>query len=131
MMQKPTEETIQKIDFVIQGLENGRFTELAKQIEFHEKLKGSATPDYFGSLIDALEVAESDIIMLQSQMSVVEAENNKQRQQLIDLEYKNNCLETDIKELGKMIKYLLDPKPLEKSYELGSFNTWLTNKSIY
>jgi len=131
MMQKPTEETIQKIDFVIQGLENGRFTELAKQIEFHEKLKGSATPDYFGSLIDALEVAESDIVMLRSQVAKLEAETTQQRQQLIDSGYKTDCLEGDIKELGKMIKYLLEPKPLEKSYELGQFSSWLTNRAIY
>lgn len=40
---KPSDETLEKIDFVIQGLENGLFKDLSKKIDFHQKLKDGRT----------------------------------------------------------------------------------------
>lgn len=121
---KPSNETIKQIDFVIQGLENGKYKELAKEVEFHQKLKGKTDPNYFRSLIDALETAQYDINNLEqlTQQLKTDLENRRVVSQ---------THEADIKLLGKAIKYLMSPDPLTKSYDLSEINNWLSNKAIY
>ena len=131
LMKKPSDETLKHIDFVIQGIENGKYKELAKEVEFHQKLKGEDDPNYFQSLIFALEAAQIDITKLEQQ---AEQHDIDMKQAKIDLEteYQNvRTLETDVATIGKAVKYLMQPDPLNKSYELTEINNWMSNKGIY
>lgn len=130
-MTKPSDETLKQIDFVIQGLENGKYKELAKEVEFHQKLKGEADPSYFQSLIIALETAQIDITRLEQQTRQLETDLYQTKQDLNDEYTKTLTRDIDIKVLGKAIKYLMAPDPLGKNYDLSEINNWLSNKSIY
>jgi len=131
IMIRPSDETLQKIDFVIQGLENGKYTELAKQVEFHQKLKGENDPSYFQSLINALEAAQIDIVKLEQQTMQQERTLMNAQSDLMNAEQKLRDQDTDIKTLGKAIRYLMAPDPITKNYELTEISNWLTNKAIY
>ncbi len=131
LMKKPSDETLKHIDFVIQGIENGKYKELAKEVEFHQKLKGEDDPNYFQSLIFALEAAQIDITKLEN---LTIQQDNDIRQAKIDLEteyQKVQTLENDVKVIAKGIKYLMNPEPLEKNYELNEISNWMSNKGIY
>ena len=131
LMDKPSDETIKQIDFVIQGLENGKYKELAKEVEFHQKLKGADDPNCFQSLIFALEAAQIDITKLEQQTQQQQDAITMLKGSVADEQYKTQQLETDVKTLGKAILYLMSPDPLNKSYDLSEINNWLSNKSIY
>jgi len=130
-IKRPTDETIQQIDFVIQGLENGKYKELAKEVEFHQKLKGEDAPDFLYSLFHALEEAQIEIIKLQHLTTEQDKAINDFRNRISDLEVAKQTNDIDIQEIGKGIKYAIDPAPLEKGYELNQFGNWLGNKGIY
>ena len=131
VIKKPTDETIQQIDFVIQGLENGRYKELAKEVEFHQKLKGMDAPEYFQSLIFALEAAQNDIMELERKVLLLETDLMTTKQDLTNEQSKTMQHDTDILQLAKAVKYLMAPNPLDKAYDLQEINNWLNTKSIY
>lgn len=130
-IQRPTDETIQQIDFVIQGLENGKYKELAKEVEFHQKLKGEDAPSFLSSILVALEDAQFEIINLTEQNQLARQDINDLMLRLNDLETAKQTNQTDIQTIGKGIKYLMSPDPLDKIYDLQEINSWLDTKSIY
>ena len=130
-IQRPTDETIQQIDFVIQGLENGKYKELAKEVEFHQKLKGKDAPSFLSSILVALEDAQFEIINLTEQNQLVKQDINDLMLRLNNLETAKQINDTDIQTIGKGIKYLMTPNPLDKAYDLQDINNWLSTKSIY
>jgi hypothetical protein len=130
-MKKPSNETLQQIDFVIQGLENGKYKELAKEVEFHQKLKGDDDPNYIQSLIHALEAAQIDIVKLTQLTDQQHTDIVDLRNRIVDLEDRERTNQSDISTLGKGMKYAIDPSPLDKNYELNEISNWLTNKGIY
>lgn len=131
MIKRPTDETIQQIDFVIQGLENGKYKEIPKAVEFHQKLKGADAPDFLFSLINALEAAQIDIVKLTQLTDTQHADIIDLRNRIIDLEANEQTTKTDIVTIGKGIKYAIAPDPLDKTYELQEVSNWLSNKGIY
>ena len=130
-IERPTDETIQQIDFVIQGLENGKYKELAKEVEFHQKLKGADAPSFLLSILVALEEAQIEIIKLQLKTDQQNTDIDELTQRINDLEVHKNTTTTDVMTIGKGIKYAISPDPLDKAYELQEINQWLNNKSIY
>lgn len=130
-IQRPTDETIQQIDFVIQGLENGKYKELAKEVEFHQKLKGKDAPSFLSSILVALEDAQFEIINLTEQNQLVKQDISDLMLRLNNLETAKQINDTDIQTIGKGIKYLMAPNPLDKAYDLQDINNWLGTKSIY
>jgi len=130
-IKRPTDETIQQIDFVIQGLENGKYKELAREVEFHQKLKGKDAPSFLLSILVALEEAQTEITKLQQ---VTNAQNDELidfRNRICNLEMAKQTNDSDIQTIGKGIKYAIDPSPLEKNYELNEVSGWLSTKGIY
>jgi len=128
---RPSDETIQQIDFVIQGLENGKYKELAKEVEFHQKLKGEDNPDFLFSIFHALEEAQIEIIKLRQLTDQQHTDLREYEARIIDLEAHKSTNDGDIQTLGKGVKYAIDPSPLDKNYELNEISNWLSNKSIY
>lgn len=74
VIEKPSEETLEKIDFVIQGVENGLFKELSKKIDFHQKLKGEDPTKFVQSLLLFVEDQQKCIHDLQ--ISTQQARND-------------------------------------------------------
>ena len=130
-MKKPSEETLQQIDFVIQGLENGKYKDLAKEVKFHQKLKGEDDPNYFQSLIFALEAAQIEIVKLTQLTDQQHTDINDLRNRVIDLEGAKDTNYADIQTIAKGIKYAIAPEPLDKAYELQEISTWVSGKGIY
>jgi len=130
-IERPTDETIQQIDFVIQGLENGKYKKLAKEVEFHQKLKGAEAPDFLLSIFHALEEAQMEIIKLRQLTDQQHMDLREYEARIIDLEAHKTTNDADIQVLGKGIKYAIEPSPLDKNYELNEINNWLSNKSIF
>ena len=128
---RPSDETIQQIDFVIQGLENGKYKEIPTEVEFHEKLKGADAPDFLYSLIHALEAAQLDIMNLQHRTDQQGIDITDLQQRLDTLESREQTNQADVQTIGKGIKYAISPDPLDKTYELQEISNWLGNKGIY
>ena len=131
LVKRPTDETIQQIDFVIQGLENGKYKELAKEVEFHQKLKGADAPEFLRSLLHALEAAQLDIVKLTHLTDTQHANIADLTTRINQLEDARMTNDTDVQTLGKGVKYAIEPSPLDKSYELSEISNWLSNKGIY
>jgi hypothetical protein len=112
-------------------LENGKYKELAKEVEFHQKLKGDDDPNYIQSLIHALEAAQIDIVKLTQLTDQQHTDIVDLRNRIVDLEDRERTNQSDISTLGKGMKYAIDPSPLDKNYELNEISNWLTNKGIY
>jgi len=128
---RPSDETIQQIDFVIQGLENGKYKEIPTEVEFHEKLKGADAPDFLYSLIHALEAAQLDILNLQNRTDQQGIDITDLQQRLDTLEIRERTSQADTVVMAKGIQYAIEPKPLDKSYDLQEVNNWLSTKGIY
>ena len=131
VIKRPTIETIQQIDFVIQGLENGKYKELAKEVEFHQKLKGADAPDFLLSILVALEEAQIEIVKLQQLTDTQHLDLREYEARIIDLEAHKQTNDSDVQTIGKAIKYMMSPDPLDKAYELQEINQWLNNKGVY
>lgn len=125
---RPSDDTIQQIDFVIQGLENGKYKEIPKAVEFHQKLKGENAPDFIFSLLHALEQAQLDIVKLTQK---ADQQYRDIDARIVDLEMAKQTNYTDIQTIGKGIKYAISPDPLDKTYELQEISNWLGTKGIY
>lgn len=65
---KPSNDTLDKIDFVIQGLENGQFEDLAKKIDFHQKLKGEDSKRFIKTLLEVIDAQAFELNSLRSDL---------------------------------------------------------------
>jgi len=86
MIDMPEDETLEKIDFVIQGLENGQFKELAKKVDFHQKLKGEDSKRFVKSLVDVIDAQANELVNIQDRLS-------REQQQVTNLENRISELE--------------------------------------
>jgi hypothetical protein len=68
VIDKPSDDTLEKIDFVIQGLENGQFEDLAKKIDFHQKLKGEDAKRFIKTLLEVIEAQSWEITQLRTDL---------------------------------------------------------------
>ena len=108
-MKKPTQETIKKIDYIIQGLEDGRFTEISKAVEFHQKLKGDDEPTYFTDLLTELQVIRQDMLDLEARIRPLEDWQMKEKVQNIEVmlqDYTKN-----MRGIANALAILADPQP--------------------
>lgn len=76
---KPSETTLEKIDFVIQGIENGQFEDLAKKIDFHQKLKGEDSKRFIKTLLEVIDAQSNELNSLRSDLG-------NERNKTMDLE---------------------------------------------
>lgn len=131
MIKRPSDETIQQIDFVIQGLENGKYKKLAKEVEFHQKLKGKDAPNFLYSLIHALEEAQIEIIKLGHKVDQQDIDLTDLTQRIVNLETYKYSNQIDITTIAKGIKYAISPNPLDKAHELQEVGNWITSQGVY
>ena len=118
-IEKPSEETIEKIDFVIQGVENGLFKDLSNKIDFHQKLKGEDSKKFVESLLAFVEDQAKCIHDLQLSL---ENELNKSIQaevRISELENKVNNYNTDMRGVANALLTLTNPDPLGQNYNLN------------
>ena len=113
MTQIITKETAQKIDYLIQGMADGKFDEVAKKIEFVKKLSGDhAAPRYFQELLHRIDVLEE--------------EKHELKNKLMELETKHmndmNELRGDQATIARAIQWLMKPDPLASElFEIENF----------
>lgn len=113
MTQIITKETAQKIDYLIQGMADGKFDEVAQKIEFVKKLTGDYNPPrYFQDMLERIDVLEE--------------EKHELKSKLIDLETKHtnemNELRSDLATIARAIQWLMKPDPLASElYEIENF----------
>ena len=113
-MKKPTQETIKKIDYIIQGLEDGRFTEISKAVEFHQKLKGDDEPTYFTDLLTELQVIRQDMLDLEARIRPLEDHGMKQR--LDDIEAMLVDYQRNMRGIANGLLILAKPDPFDQDY---------------
>lgn len=125
VLQKPSDKTLEKIDFVIQGVENGLFKELSKKIDFHQKLKGEDPSRFVQSLLEVVEMQARQIGDLQSHQatqlnSMIDAENK-----IRELETKLTNHANNMRGIANGLGYLSKPDPFGIDYN----NNWDINST--
>jgi hypothetical protein len=131
ILQKPSEETLKQIDFVIQGLENGKYKEIAKAVEFHQKLKGDDDPTYASGLWAFIELQQNRIEDLQ-------LENDNSISKIIDLTNRTDELENrladytaNMRGIANALLKLGNPDPFDQDYSTvphkHDADTFITN----
>ena len=115
-MAEITQETAQKIDFLIQGVEDGTFDDVAKKIEFVKKLGGDFdAPAYLQELLRRIDTLEEEKHDMKSTISSLTESAAKHRNEL-------DSLTSDMHNIAKAIQYLLKPDPLANElYDVEQF----------
>ena len=111
-LHKPSEQTLEKIDFVIQGVENGLFADLSKKIDFHQKLQGEDSKQFVASLINFVEEQQKALHDLQLDR---DDERNKRiaaEGRIDTLEAKVSNYNSDMRGVANALMILSNPDPL-------------------
>lgn len=118
------EKTVQTIDYILRGLELGKFDETAKKVEFLGKLSGDETPKYIATLLKRINHLEKELELANDTIEhhtsrIISLENYK-----VELEAKVNNLDNDMTAIACAIRQLFEPKPLSKNWDLGDVNNF-------
>ena len=111
-LHKPSEQTLEKIDFVIQGVENGLFKDLSKKIDFHQKLKGEDSKKFVQSLVEFVEAQQKCIHDLQISLSNELNKSIDAEVRITELETKVGNYNTDMRGVANALMVLSNPDPL-------------------
>lgn len=126
-LDKLEDETVQKIDFIIRGLELGKFDETAKKVEFLGKLSGDNAPKYIAKLLSRITELENKVISQGMEMSNLTFKVTQLETDKANMEVKIISLETNMKTVAKAIRQLFEPRPLTDSYDMSEINTFCNN----
>ena len=118
-LQKPSEETLQQIDFVIQGLENGKYKEIAEQVKFHQKLKGDDDPTYISSLWAFIENQQKCIHDLQLTLSSEVNNRIELGSRIQELESTLTNHARDMRGIAGGLVKLARPDPFDMDYTMN------------
>jgi len=122
MTNKLTNETAQKIDFLIQGVESGKFDEVVKKIEFMKNLSGDHDlPTYIQDVISDIRTLENDYMNVQSRIEQLEAA-------MSDFEQLKKETQQDMLEIAKALQYLFKPDPLDSRWDLDAVEAFIARK---
>ena len=118
------DETVRTMDYILRGLQLGKFDETARKVEFLGKLSGENEPKYIATLLKrvldlehSLQEAYSNINDLQSQISQLELYKTES-------EAKVNNLQNDMNDVAMAIRQLFEPKPLSKNWDMNDINNF-------
>jgi hypothetical protein len=114
ILDKPDDATLDKIDFVIQGVENGLFKDLSKKIDFHQKLKGEESKRFLKSLIGVIEAQAQELNSLRSELGNERERGLNLDSRLIDLEDKVNNYNADMRGVANALLAISNPDPLKQ-----------------
>jgi hypothetical protein len=125
------EKTVQTMDYILRGLELGKFDEAAKKVEFLGKLSGDKSPKYIATLIKritelefALEEEKSNAISDHSR--ILQLETDK-----VESDTKISTLENDMQDVAMAIRQLFEPKPLKNNWEMGSIEQFCQRRGAF
>ena len=101
-----TKDTVQKIDYLIQGVADGKFDEVAKKIEFMKKLGGDfEAPGYMQELLRRIDTLEEEKHELKGLLREQIAENINRSNEI-------NDLRTEMGTVAKFMQWQMKPDPL-------------------
>lgn len=125
------EKTVQTMDYILRGLELGKFNETAKKVEFLGKLSGDKSPKYIATLIGRIKRLETDLELANDTIQhnnsrIIELENYK-----IEAEAKVTTLETDMQDVAKAIRQLFEPKPLKNNWDFNDIENFCQRRGSY
>jgi len=123
-IEKPSEETLEKIDFVIQGVENGLFKDLPKKIDFHQKLKGEDSKKFVESLLAFVEDQAKCIHDLRMEIDTNRRDMMDAQMRISQLEDKVNNYNNDMRGIANALIKIANPDPL------GQSNSYTDDNSI-
>lgn len=114
------EETVQTIDYILRGLELGKFDETAKKVEFLGKLTGDQSPKYIAKLLERINTLEIDASVLEMKLVNERSEFTNWKMEIDDKlrDYNNN-----MRGIASGLGYLGKPDPFGTDYN----NNWDTN----
>lgn len=126
-LEKLDEETVQKIDYIIRGLELGKFDETSKKVEFLGKLSGDPKPGYIEKLLSRISQLENENAQLEVESGqhmnrIIQLETTK-----TDIEGRINTLENDINVVAKAIRQIFEPKPLKDNWDMQEIHNFCNN----
>jgi len=118
------ETTVQTIDYILRGLELGKFDETAKKVEFLGKLSGDKAPKYIATLIKRI----TDLEFENKELRVdVDSSHNRitlLEQYKIETEAKVNGLDQDMRDIATAIRQLFEPQPLKQNWDMSDINNF-------
>lgn len=124
MIEKPSDITLEKIDFIIQGLENGLFKDLSKKIDFHQKLKGEDPKKFIQSLIDVIEAQATGLSLARQDYLDLEERIRQNETRIIELENKVQNYNNDMRGVANALIKISSPDPL------GQGNNYVDDAAI-
>jgi len=118
------ETTVQTMDYILRGLELGKFDETAKKVEFLGKLSGDKAPRYVATLIKRItdlefENRELRVDVDSSYNKIVLLENYK-----METEAKMNGFDQDMRDVAAAIRQLFEPQPLKQNWDYTDINNF-------
>jgi len=118
------ETTVQTIDYILRGLELGKFDETAKKVEFLGKLSGDKAPKYIATLIKRI----TDLEFENKELRVdVDSSHNRiilLEQYKTETEAKVNGLDQDMRDIATAIRQLFEPQPLKQNWDMSDINNF-------
>lgn len=117
-IQRPSDETLKKIDFVIQGVENGLFKDLSKKIDFHQKLKGEDPTQFIQSLLAVVENQNRRIAELELAANEEKQQRFNAEAKLVEIEAKVCNYNSDMRGIANALLQIQYPDPLGQNFNL-------------
>jgi len=122
------EKTVQTMDYILRGLELGKFNDTAKKVEFLGKLSGDKSPKYIATLLGRIKKLEDENLELEGQLAnhnsrIIELENTK-----IELEAKINTLDNDMRDVATAIRQLFEPQPLKQNWDMNEIQNFCSRR---
>ena len=114
------EKTVQTIDYILRGLELGKFDETAKKVEFLGKLTGDQSPKYIAKLLERINTLEIATRNLEVELA---NERSEYQNWKIDIDEKLRNHSRDMRGIAGGLGYLGKPDPFGTDYN----NNWDTN----
>lgn len=114
------EKTVQTIDYILRGLELGKFDETAKKVEFLGKLTGDQSPKYIAKLLERINTLEIDARNLETELANERSNFDNWK---IDIDEKLRNHSRDMRGIAGGLGYLGNPDPFGNNYN----NNWDTN----
>ena len=111
-----TRETAQKIDFLIQGVQDGKFDEVAQKIEFIKKLSGDHdAPSYLQELLRRIDTLEEEKHEMKMQIDDLTQRNMQHRNEI-------DGLKGDMNAIAKGLQWMVKPDALASElFEIENF----------
>lgn len=117
------EKTVQTMDYILRGLELGKFDEAAKKVEFIGKLSGDQSPKYIAKVLERIDTLEKLVIDLQHELDKERHSRTTLENWKIHIDEKLINHARDMRGIAGGLGYLGKPDPFGSDYT----NNWDTS----